>query len=132
MAEHIALRVLRERRAEVRTDAPVDARRIGLRVALDAQAADQREADAVLELVQDFAQLSRQAGQFEVRLRELRDLDLPRLHRGERAIDLGDVAGVEVQGPVGVALHVLAFPGAGVHKGGGCKCGEGHGGHVEK
>ena len=114
MAQHVALRVLREGRAEMRADAPIDERGIGFRVALDRQATQQGEAAAVFEVVQNAGELSCHAGNRKVFLRQLRNPHAARPGLRQRGVEFRAIGSVEVHDPVGACGQVAAAPDRGV------------------
>ena len=110
MAQHIALRVLRESGAEVGADTPVDQRRIGLGVTRHGQATQQGEAAPAFKLLQDTRQFRRQARQREVTFAERRNADRARLHRCQCALQFGNVGQIELDDPVVAGRHVGTTP----------------------
>ena len=110
MAQHVTLCILREGRAKVRADAPVNERCVGLGIALDRQAAQQGEATAVLEIVQNAGELSRHAGNREILFRQGGNADTACLGLRQCGVEFSAIGGVEAHDPVGACGQVRATP----------------------
>ena len=107
VAEEMALRVLRPRTSQVRSDTPVDRRRPFLAVALDGHAANEHDTPTVDELARDAFELGAECREREVVTRDVEHVVTCRLGVHERGVELLEMRIGELE-HVGVAELVAA------------------------
>ena len=110
MAENVALGVLCHGAAEMGANAPVDQAHLLDRVTVARQAADQGDAEAVLDFSLQQPKRAREALEREVPLPDVGDLPAGRLQVAQRGVDLGDLLGAQPVDPVLTVLDVPAEP----------------------
>ena len=115
MAEHMPARVLRARATQVRADAGEQRGAFEQRVPLHRQPPQQRKAASVQQFVTQRTQARRQPRQRKVGCGHRADarggITGLRKEAAHRAIELGQIVGVEHADPVGARRHLAADPG---------------------
>ena len=99
MAQQVALGVLRHGLAEMRADSPVDEADLLGRIAIARQAADQHDAQAVLDLGLQQAQRAGKAPEREMLLANVGNLPAEFLDVAQRRVELGDLVVAQAVDP---------------------------------